>query len=124
MIQSTIDDHIDHPAVTRMEVQFPGSSMRSSKQKDDDCVSENSFGSDFDDATDEENLKARLDGNTKLESPPPVYSDVERPQSMLLSANMPLQYTPIKSTELEPAFNVNPNLSGLSMCVVRGLNFN
>lgn len=120
MIQSTIDDHIGHTV--------PGSSMRSSKQKDDDCVSENSFGSDFDDAIDKENLKARLDGDTELGSPPPVYSDVERPQSMLLLANMdvrsPLQYTPTGSTQLEPAFNVTPNLSGPSMCVVRGLNFN
>ena len=109
--------------------------MRNSKQKDDDCASEDSFGSNFDDATDEENMKARLEGpgaNTELDSPPPVYSEEEHPQSASLLANMDvkspsivLQYTsPTGPTELEPAFDATPNLSGPSMCVVRGLTFN
>ena len=133
MLKSTFD------AVTRKEVPRPGSSMRNSKQKDDDCISEDSFGSDFDNAscaTDEENLDG---ADTKLcsplDSPPPVYSEEEHPQSMSLSANMDmkspstiLQYTPPRaltgSTEFQPAFNVTPNLLGPSMCVVRGLIFN
>lgn len=127
MTKSSVD------AVTQKEVQLFGSSLRNSKQKDDDCVSEDSFGSDFENATDEENMKARLDrADTELDSPPPVYSEVERPQSISLLSNMNvkspsivLQYTPpTGSTELEPAFNVTPNLSGPSMCVVRGDIFN
>ena len=125
----TVDNHIyiDHTAVTRMEVQLPGSSMRNSKQKDDDCISEDSFGSDF------ENPTANLDRtDTELESLPPVYSEEEHPQSRFLSTNMDvksplqiLQYTPpTGSTEPEPAFNLTPNLSHPSMCVVRGLIIN
>lgn len=93
--------------------------MRNFKQKDDDCISENSFGSDFGgNATDEEDLIG--------DSPPPVYSEGEYPQSMFLLANkdvksppVVLQYTPpTGSAELEPPFSVN--FSGPSMCVVRG----
>lgn len=132
--ESTVD------AVTRKEVQLklPGSSMRNSKQKDDDCVSEDSFGSDFYNATDEEEsfkLKARLglDGaDTELDSPPPIYSEEEQPQSMSLLANIDvkapsivLQYTPpTGSAELEPDVTPNlPQVPGPSMCVVRGLIF-
>ena len=105
------------------QLEFPRRSKRNSKQKDDDCLSEDSFGSDFDNATDEENLK----DDTELDSAPPVYSEEERPQSISLSANMDvkksaptvLQYT--GSTELEPALNVTPNLSDPLMCVVGGL---
>ena len=102
--------------------------MCSSKQKDYDCVSEDSFGSNFDNATDEENLKASLDGSdTELDSPPPVYSEEEHPQSNtdVKSSLRILNYTPpTGSTELEPALNMTPNLSGPSMCVVRRLIFN
>jgi hypothetical protein len=115
---------------------LPGSSMRSFKQEDDDCISENSYGSDFgDNATDREDLigGSESDAGTELadsSSPPPVYSAEERPQSMFLLANMDvksppvvLQYTPpTGSAELEPPFSVN--FSGPSMCVVRGLIFN
>lgn len=118
-------------------VDAVGASMRNSKQKDDDCVSEDSFGSDFDNAVaideGDSGLKARLNGvDTELNSPPPVYSEGEHFQSTSLLANMDvkspcivLQYTsPTGPTELEPAFDVSPNLSGPSMCVVRGLIFN
>lgn len=130
MSESTVD------AVTGKEVQFPERSMRNSKQKpedDDDCVSEDSFGSDFDTAPEEENLKVN-GANTELNSPPPpVYSEEEHLQSMSLLANMDvkspptvLQYTPPTITELEPPqpFSATPDLSGSSMCVVRGLIFN
>lgn len=113
-------------AVTRREAQLPArfESMRNSKQKDDsdDCVSEDSFGSDFDNATGED-LNASLDGaDTELNSPPP-YSEEEPSQSTSLvkSPSTVLRYTPTGPTELEPAFNATPNIS---MCVVRGLIFN
>jgi hypothetical protein len=107
----------------------PGRSMRNSKQKDDDCISDDSFGSDFDNATDDENLRATLEGAvTELDSPPPVYSEENRPQSMSLLSSMDvkfspviLQYTPPTETEPEPAFNMTPNPS---ICVVRGIIFN
>ena len=127
MSESTVD------AVTGKEVQFPERSMRNSKQKpedDDDCVSEDSFGSDFDTAPEEENLKVN-GANTELNSPPPpVYSEEEHLQSMSLLANMDvkspsmpvvLQYTPpteLESTKLEPTLNLAGNLSGPSMCAV------
>lgn len=115
-------------AVTGKEVQFPGRSMLNSTQKleDDDCDSEDSLGSDLDNATDEENLKAN-GADTELDSPPPVYSEEQHFQSMSLLANMDvksppivLQYiSPTGPTELEPPFSVTPDLSGPSMCVVR-----
>ena len=114
-------------AVTRKEVQLPGTSMPDSKQMDDDCVSEDSFGSDFDNATGEENFKARLDGtDTELDLPPPVYSEEGHPRSMdVKPPPIVLQYTPpTGSTEIEPAPSVTPNLSRPLMCVVRGLMFN
>lgn len=125
MTESTVD------AIIRRKVQLelPGSSLRNSKQNDDDCVSEDSFGSDFDNATDKEILReAGLDGDTEPDSPP-VYSEEEHSQSLSLLANMDvkpppmvMQWTPPRgSTELEPAFNVTPHLSGPSMCVVCGL---
>lgn len=106
--------------------------MRNSKPKDNDCISEDSFGSDFENATDEENLKVILDGAvSELDSPPPVYSEEVHPQSMSLLSNMDvkspsvvLQYSSPTETELEPAFNETPNLLGPSMCVVRGIIFN
>lgn len=120
--KSTVD------AVTRKEVQLPGSSMRDSKQNDDDCISEDSFGSDFDNATGEEILKARLDEtDTELDLPPPVYSEEEHSQTMdVKPPPIVLQYTPPTGlTEFEPAFNVTTqNLSPPLMCVVRGLIFN
>lgn len=115
-------------AVSPQEVQLSERSMGNSgsKQMDDDCVSEDSIGSDFDNATDDEKSKARLDADTELDLPP-AYS--ENPQSKPLLANMGmkspfivLQYTPLTgSTELELPFSATPSLSGPSMCVVRGL---
>jgi hypothetical protein len=105
--------------------------MRNSKQKDDDCISDDSFGSDFDNATDDETLDGAADPelDSPLDSPLPVYSEGEHLQPMSLLANMDvksppvvLQYIPpTGSTELEP---VTPNLLAPSMCVVRGLIFN
>ena len=97
----------------------------SESQLDDDCVSENSFGSYLgDNAMDEENTTA----NIELDSSLPV-SDEEYPQSMSIlddmyvrSPSLVPQYTPptrTRSTQLEPAFNAK--FSGPSMCVVRGL---
>lgn len=127
-VKISVDDG-DH-TVTPEQVQLPGSSMRNFRQKDADCASENSFRSDFgDDPTDEEDWKATggLDGrDIESDPPPPVYSEEECPQSMFLLAKgnvnsppMVLQYTPPTGlTEVEPTFKVN--LSGPSMCVVRG----
>lgn len=101
--------------------------MRNFKQNDDDCVSENSFGSDFcDNAADKEDLKGTRSWDTDIELPdlPPPYSEEEHPQSdMFLLANksppVVLQYTPpTGSTDLEPESHFSKNISGQSMCVV------
>lgn len=113
-------------ALSHKKLRHPESSI------DDDCVSENSFGSDFgDNATDEEDLKTikSSDIYTELGSPP-VYSEEEPLQSMVLLSNtdvkpppVVLRYTPpTGSTEVKSASNVN--FRGPPMCVVRGLSFN
>jgi hypothetical protein len=111
------------------EVQIDGRSMRESEsQLDDDCDSENSFGSYFDDdehaAVEEESTLADADANIEVDSLPPAYSDEGYPQSTSILANMDrksppvvLQYT--LATETESA--LKPKLSDPStrMCVVR-----
>jgi hypothetical protein len=96
----------------------------SESQLDDDCVSENSFGSYLgDNAMDEENMTADIE----LDSSLPDVADEEYPQSMSIPDDMYVrspslvpQYTPpTRSTQLEPAFDAK--FSGPSMCVVRGL---
>ena len=116
---------------TENGAQVAGSSMHDSvSQLDDDCVSENSFGSYFsNNAMDEENMTADIE----LDSLPQasVSSDEEYPQSTSIVNNMYLrspsvvpQYTPqTRSTQVaQPAFNTE--FLGQSMCVVRGLIFN
>lgn len=105
----------------------------SESQLDDDCVSENSFGSYLDDnAMDEENIMMTAD--IDLDSSLPVYSDEEEyyPQSTstlddmyVRSPSMDLtvvpQYSP-PTRSTQPTFNAK--FSGPSMCLVRGLIFN
>lgn len=121
-MSTSADDHAE------MGVDIVRSSMydsepESESQLDDDCVSENSFGSYLgDNAMDEENMTADIE----LDSSLPVYSDEEYPQSMSIlddmyvrSPSLVPQYTPPTRSQLEPAFNAK--FSGPSMCVVRGL---
>jgi len=122
---------------TRKEVQLPGSSMHESlSQLDDDNVSEDSFGSDFgDNATDEEDLITDLiteadTQDVEPDSPPPVYSDEEYPQSSPMLLNMDLkspplvlQYTPTSSTQ-PPILNANSLGPSTRMCIVSGLTCN
>ena len=106
----------------RVDPSLPGSSMYSSaesSQLDDDCASENSFGSDFGDhATDEEDL-ASTDAEVELDSPPPNYPDEEIPQSISIVPNIDLKSPEILQYTPEPAPMANL-LKGPStrMCVV------
>jgi hypothetical protein len=141
-MSTSADDHTEEGVEG---VQIARSSMYDSEsQLDDDCVSENSFGSDFgDNAMDEENMTADIE----LDSSLPVYLNEKYPEStsalddMLLPVYVrspsvdltvtaavarvlpPSQYhdtPPTRSTQ--PALNAM--FSGPSMCVVRGLIFN
>ena len=122
-MSTSVDDHTEKRVE---EVQIAGGSIHGSEtQLDDDCVSENSYGSDFgDNATNEENITADIVVNSSL----PAYSDEEYPQpddtdvrspSVDLTV-VPHNTPPTRSTR--PTFNAKS--TGPSMCVVGGLNFN
>lgn len=120
---STLAD--DHTEVGVKGVQIAGDSMHNSEsQLDDDCVSEDSFGSSFgDNAMDEENMAADIE----RDSLPPVYSDEEYPQDDDIYVKSPSMvptvvphYTP-RTRSTQPAFN---RFSGPPMCVVRSIIFN
>jgi hypothetical protein len=104
-MSTSADDHTEK-GVEMVELQL-----------DDDCASENSFGSSFgDNEMDEENMTADIELD-------PVYSDEEYPQSdnmyeRRLSEDLALA-PPTRSSQ--PAFNEKS--SGPLMCVVRGLIF-
>ena len=110
------DDHTEK-GVKGVQIAC-GSIHDSELQLDDDCVSENSFGSSLfgDNAVDEENMTADI----KLDSSLPGYSDEEYPQPDDISPSFDLtvmpQYTlPMRSTQ--PA--IKAKFSGPSICVVR-----
>ena len=100
-------------------VQIAGSSMHDSEtQLDDDCVSENSYGSDFgDNATNEENMITDIEVDSSL----PAYSEEEYPQpdDMYIRSHPTLVPLPTRSSRP----TLNANFSGPSMCVVGGLSF-
>ena len=110
-----------------MLVDEDQSSMYDSGSQYEDCLSENSFGSDFgDNATDEESdlTTTALDTDIELNSPSPVYPDEEYP---FLPVAMDLKPPPaalstLSTNPTEPTSNAN--FSGRSMCIVRGLIFN
>jgi hypothetical protein len=111
-MSTSADDH------TEKGVQIAGSSIQDfESQSDDDCVSENSFGSYLDD-----NEEEKMTADIELDSIPPGYSDEEYPQStsVLDDTYVVPQYTP-PTRSTQPAFNAK--FSGPSMCVVRGLIF-
>ena len=118
------DDH------TEEEVQIDENSMHDSESQildDDNCDSENSFGSYLSNNAMDENMTADIE----LDSYLPVYSDEEYPQStsiqddmyLLTSPSVVPQYTPpTRSLTSQPTSNAK--FSGPSMCVVRGLILN
>ena len=120
-MSTSADDHSEK-GLERVEIAGGSESIHDS-QLDDDCVSENSFGSSFGDhAMNEENVTADIE----LESSPPVYSDEEYLQSddiygPSVDLDVVPQYTP-PTRSSQPA--LNEKSSGPSMCVVRGLIFN
>ena len=120
-MSTSADDHAEEGLKGLQIVR--GSIHDESQLLDDDCVSENSFGSSLfgDNAVDEENMAADIELDPSL----PSYFEEEYPQPDDMSPAVDLsvvpQYTPpTKSTQ--PAFNVE--FLGPPMCVVRGLFFN
>ena len=96
--------------------EIDGTSMNDSESQldsNDDCVSENSWGS-FDDYDTHIELGSLL---------PPVYPEEEYPQSTSIPAKMDQQsphavLQSITARSTEPALNTK--FSGPSMCIVRG----
>ena len=119
-MSTSADDHSEK-GVERVQTTIYGSEL------DDDCVSENSFGSSFgDNAMDEENMTVDIE----LDSSPPVYSDEEYTQLDDMYARSPSvdlavvpQYTPL-TRSYEPALKEKSSGPSTRMCVVRGLTFN
>ena len=120
-------DSDDHTDMGVNGVQIGGSLYNSESQLDDDCVSEDSFGSSFgDNAMDEENTAADIELLVDSSPPSPVYSDEEYPESDDMNVKSPSMdltvvppYTP-RTRSTKPTFN---RFSGPSMCVVRGIIF-
>jgi hypothetical protein len=123
---STSADHDDHTEKGG-GVQIDESSMYNSEsQLDDDCVSENSFGSHFgDDAMpvdDEENMAVYSD--EEYLNPFQSTSTIDDTYVRCPSVDQTVvpQYTP--PTRTQTRSTSNGKFSGPSMCVVRGLIFN
>ena len=122
---STMAD--DHTEKGVKGVQIAGTSMYDSEaQLDDDCISENSYGSDFgDNAMNEGNIPVTVD--IEVDSSLPTYSDEEhrQPDDMYVrSPNGDLTLEPhytLPTRSTRPTLNAK--FSGPSMCVVGGLIF-
>ena len=125
------DDHTENLKGVVKGIQIDENSVHNSEsQLDDDCVSENSFGSHFDDNAmdDEKNMTADIE----LDSSLPVCSDEENLnpfQSTSTLDDMYVSYPSVDQTVV-PQYTppttrstTNTKFSGPSMCVVRGLNF-
>ena len=121
-MSTSADDHTGKRV--KGEQIAEGSIHHSESHLDDDCVSENSYGSSFgENAMDEEDTTAGIE----LDSLPPVYSNEEYrdPQLNDIYPSVDLavvpQYPPL-TRSVQPAFDAM--FSGPPMCVVGGLIFN
>lgn len=127
-MSTSADNHTEKGEQIAESLSSMHDSDSESQLNDDDCVSENSFGSSFGDnsAMDEEDVTADIEL--------PAYSDEEYPQSTSSLDDMYVksppasvdltvvpQYTP-PTRSTQPAVNVK--FSVPSMCVVRGFIFN